>query len=82
MTRLQPIGEQSDESDEKEEEKGNANRGGGMDDENDAGGADETEEKLDITFANGIEETIDEKERNGETSQAIASCEERGMETV
>ena len=77
MTRLQSIGEKSDERDEKEEKKGNTNRSGGMDDKNDAGGADETEEELDISLANGVEESVDEEERNGETSQAVAACEAR-----
>ena len=82
MTRVQPIGEESDECDEKEKEEGDANGGGGMDDEDDAGGAEETEEKLNVSFVNGIEETIDEEERKKEASQAVAACEGRRKETV
>ena len=73
MTRVQPIGEESDECDEKEKEEGDANGGGGMDDEDDAGGAEETEEKLNVSFVNGIEETIDEEERKKEASHLYAN---------
>ena len=82
MTRIQSIGKKSDECDEKEKEEGDANGGSGMNDEDDAGGAEETEEKLNVSFANGIEETIDEEERKKEASQAIAACEERRNETM